>query len=334
MRLNPYTPYSGMYPTYFAGREALINEEKECFMGLRQNRSHKSMIFYGLRGVGKTVLLNVIRDLAERSGMLSEFIELSENGSFKNQISLCAQKFILRMNPIVKDQELAAKALATLKAFQFTYGASSNNSLSVKMNPKIETLDFEYDLSELFIAMGTLARDTGSSICLFIDEIQHLKIDELGALLTTLSQAYQKHLPIILFCAGLPQTISILTKIGSYSESLFAFLEIGSLSDADAKLALIKPAENEGVSYTDEALERILEITENYPYFIQEFASQAWKYIENDMIGIKSVRSAIPDLGAALDSGFFKARFDKTTNRQKLFMADFILQYPLFIVMR
>ena len=320
MRLNPYTPYSGMFPTCFAGREALINEEKNYFMGLRQNCSYKSVIFYGLCGVGKTVLLNYIRDLAEQNGVLSESIEPSENGGFKNQISLCAQKFILRMSPIVKDQGLAAKALSILKAFQFTYGASSESALSIKMNPKIETLDFEYDLSELFIAMGTLARDTGSSICLFIDEIQHLKTDELGALLTALFQVKQMCLPFMLIGTGLPQIKSILGRICPYSESLFIFREISPLSDADAKLALMEPAQNEGVSFSDGALEKILEITGNYPYFIQEFASQAWKYIENDTIGIKSVRSAIPDFEAALDSGFFKVRFDKATNRQKLFM--------------
>mgnify|MGYP003435099571 FL=1 len=92
------------------------------------------------------------------------------------------------------------------------------------------------------------------------------------------------------------------------------------MSDADAKLALMEPAKNEGVSFSDGAIEKILEITGNYPYFIQEFASQVWKYIENDTIGIKSVRSAIPDFEAALDSGFFKVGFDKATNRQKLFM--------------
>jgi len=160
------------------------------------------------------------------------------------------------MSPIVKDQVLAAKALSTLKAFQFTYGA--NNGNPVQMNPNIEafneiagTGDFENDITELFLAMGALARERGKSISLFVDEMQCLKADELCALLTALSQAYQKHLPIIMFGAGLPQTINILTKICSYSESLFAFREIGPLSDSDAKLALIKPTENEGVSYTD-----------------------------------------------------------------------------------
>jgi hypothetical protein len=190
----------------------------------------------------------------------------------------------------------------------------------VKTNPKNETLDFEHDLSELFIAMGTLARDTNSSICLFIDEIQHLKTDELGALLTALSQVKQKCLPFMLIGTGLQQIKSILGRICSHYESLFIFREIGPLSDADAKLALMEPAKNEGVSFSDGAIEKILEITGNYPYFIQEFASQVWKYIENDTIGIKSVRSAIPDFEAALDSGFFKVGFEKATNRQKLFM--------------
>jgi DNA polymerase III delta prime subunit len=325
MRINPYTPISGMFPTYLAGREAMLDEAKEDLTNLQRNFPQQSVIYYGLRGVGKTVLLSLIMELACNNDILTDYINIAENGGFKNRMSLCAQKFIVSMSPIVKDQVLAVKALSTLKAFQFTYGA--NNGNPVQANPNIETFnkisgigDFENDLTDLFLAMGTLAREHGKSICVFVDEMQCLKTDELGALLAALFQAYQKHLPIILFGAGLPQTINTFTKIPSHSESLFAFREIGSLSDTDAKLALIKPAENEGVAYTDEALERILEITGNYPYFIQEFATQAWKHIENDTIDLKAAESAIPDFEAALDSGFFTVRFDKASNKQKLFM--------------
>ena len=153
MRLNPYTPISGMFPTYLAGREAMLNDVKEDLTRLQRNSSQQSVIYYGLRGVGKTVLLNLITDFSRNNDILTDYIDIDENGSFKNRISLCAQKFIVIMSPIVKDRVLAAKALSTLKAFQFTYGT---NGIPVHMNPNIETFheisdtsDFENDTVDL-----------------------------------------------------------------------------------------------------------------------------------------------------------------------------------------
>jgi hypothetical protein len=168
--------------------------------------------------------------------------------------------------------------------------------------------------------MGSLAKNSESSVCLFIDEIQYLKDDEFEALITAIHRVNQKGLPVTLFAAGLPKVAKIAGDIKSYAERLFNFISIGSLEPKAAKLALVEPAKKIGVTFTDEAIREILNITEGYPYFLQEYGKQVWAFIKNKNIDITSVQEAYPVFEKSLDDSFFKVRYDRAAPKEKEFM--------------
>ncbi|QAT43286.1 ATP-binding protein [Aminipila luticellarii] len=331
MYLNPYTPGAGLVPGYLAGRESTLNEAKEILAYLSKGKPTRSVIYYGLRGVGKTVLLNRIEYYAdENDDILYEHIEVSENGSFKSAISLHCQKLIRQMSSVASAKELAKKALSVLKAFSITY-SNDGTDITLSLHDDIEaavgisdTGNFQNDLTELFISMGMLASKNERAICLFLDEIQYMKDDEFEALIGAIHRVNQKAFPVMLFGAGLPKVTKLAGDIKSYAERLFQFVEIGSLGREAARAALIEPAKEEGVSFESKAVAEILKQTEGYPYFIQEYGKQVWEYIENGVITLASVKAAQTDFIFSLDKSFFKVRFDRATPREKEFMVAMV----------
>lgn len=328
MYLNPYTPGAGLVPEYLAGRDDTLNASKEILAYLSKGKPTRSIIYYGLRGVGKTVLLNSIEQYADDiSDILYEHIEISENGSFKSSISLHCQKLIRQMSAVESVKEMAAKALAVLKAFSITY-SSGESQVTLTMNQEIkpaigvsDTGNFQNDLTELFVSMGNLASKSERGVCLFIDEIQYMKDDEFEALIAAIHRVNQKGLPVLIFGAGLPKITKIAGDVKSYAERLFEFVEIGSLEEEDAIDALVKPAIGEGVKFQDKAVNKILKITGGYPYFIQEYGKQVWEYIDdNGIITLDSVIKARDSFNASLDRSFFKVRYDRATAKEKEFM--------------
>ena len=244
MILNPYTPGAGLVPHYLAGRDKTIEEAKEVIAYVAHGYPARSIVYYGLRGVGKTVLLNKIEDIAEENDVLYEHIEVSERSSFKIAISLHIQKLIKQMSIKERTKNYVQKALSVLKAFKITY--SPEGEVSIGLNEDVvaaigvsDTGNFANDLTELFVSMGTLAKSSESSICLFIDEIQYLKDDEFEALITAVHRVNQKGLPVTLLAAGLPKVVKIAGDIKSYAERLFSFISIGSLENDAAELALV-----------------------------------------------------------------------------------------------
>ncbi|MEN6385171.1 MAG: ATP-binding protein, partial [Phycisphaerales bacterium] len=183
-----------------------------------------------------------------------------------------------------------------------------------------DTGNFVNVLTELFVSMGTLAKNSESSVCLFIDEMQFLKDDEFEALITALHRVNQKGLPVTLFAAGLPKIAKIAGDIKSYAERLFSFVSIDSLTQEAAKLALVEPAKKVGVTFTEKAIDEILRITEGYPYFLQEYGKQVWNFINDKEIDITAVKAAYPIFEKSLDDSFFKIRYDRATPREKEFM--------------
>jgi len=329
MIINPYTPGAGLVPNYLAGRDNTIEEAKEVISYVAHGYPTRSIVYYGLRGVGKTVLLNKIEDIAEEKDVLYEHIEVSERSSFKISISLHIQKLIKQMSVKEKGKGYVQKAMSILKAFKITY--SPEGEVSIGLNEDVDaaigisdTGNFSNDLTELFVSMGTLAKNSGSSVCLFIDEIQNLKDDEFEALITAVHRVNQKGLPVTLFAAGLPKVAKLAGDIKSYAERLFNFISIGSLERDAAKLAIVEPAKKIGVNFTDEAIDEILRITEGYPYFLQEYGKQVWAFIRDKNIDITSVQDAYPVFEKSLDESFFKVRYDRATPKEKEFMLAMI----------
>ncbi|SMD04023.1 ATP-binding protein [Sporomusa malonica] len=325
MIINPYTPGAGLVPNYLAGRDDTIEEAKEFISYVAHGYPTRSIVYYGLRGVGKTVLLNKIEDIAEENNVLYEHIEVSERSSFKIAISLHIQKLIKQMSVKEKAKSYVQKAMSVLKAFKITYSPEGEVSIGLQEDVVAavgvsDTGNFTNDLTELFVSMGTLAKNSESSVCLFIDEIQYLKDNEFEALITALHRVNQKGLPVTLFAAGLPKVTKIAGDIKSYAERLFRFISIGSLEPEAAKLALVEPAKKIGVTFTAEAIDEILRITEGYPYFLQEYGKQVWAFIKNENIDITSVREAYPSFEKSLDDSFFKVRYDRATPKEKEFM--------------
>jgi len=327
MLLNPYTPGAGVPPKYLAGRDATILEAEEALFYVENGDFARSIVYYGLRGVGKTVLLNKIEDMADDKNIRYEHLEITERGSFKSNISLHVLKLIQQMSVKEKTKGYFSKALSVLKAFSLRY--SPDGEFSLSMDSEVtsatgisDTGNFENDLTELFVSLGTLAQKQECGVALFIDEIQYMKDDEFEALIAAIHRVNQKALPLIIFAAGLPKIAKIAGDIKSYAERLFKFVSIGSLDPDAGKLALEEPAKKWGVSYSDDAIEKILRVTECYPYFLQEYGNQVWAKVSEDKLLIDStmVDEVYPNFEKSLDESFFKVRHDRATPRELDFM--------------
>lgn len=322
---NPYTPGAGLVPSYLAGRDDTISEAREVIVSVAHGFPTRSIVYYGLRGVGKTVLLNKIEEIADENRVLYEHIEVSERSSFKISISFHIQKLIRQLSTKEQAKFYLDKALSILKAFQITYSPEGDVSLGLKDDIDAavgvsDTGNFQNDLTELFVSLGTLAQKNENAVCLFIDEIQYLKDDEFEALIAAIHRVNQKGLPVTLFSAGLPKVAKIAGDIKSYAERLFSFISISSLTPEAAKLALTEPAKRLAVAYTEEAINEIIKITDGYPYFLQEYGRQVWAFIKDNVIDITSVRAAYPIFEKNLDDSFLKVRYDRATPKEKEFM--------------
>jgi len=326
MLLNPYTPGAGVPPRYLAGRDDTMKSAEEALDYISHGYFARSVVYYGLRGVGKTVLLNHIENMAEERNIHFEQIEIAERDSFKSNISLHILKLIRQMSIKSKMKQYVDKALSVLKAFSIKY--SPEGDVSVGIDPEIitaigvsDTGNFQNDLTELLVALGTIAQKEECGVALFIDEIQYLKDEEFEALIAAIHRVNQKALPLIVFAAGLPKIAKIAGDVKSYAERLFQFVSIGSLSYEAGKLALTEPARKWNVDYTEKAIEQILELTECYPYFLQEYGKQVWgQLVEERTIDEKMVEAAYTDFEKSLDESFFKVRHDRATPRELEFM--------------
>ena len=322
---NPYTPGAGFPPSYLAGRDEVINDAEQTIMYVQKGIVQRSKIYYGLRGVGKTVLLNRIEEYADDNWVMYEHIEVSEDDTFKAIMATAIQKLITQMSLKAEIKQLATKAASVLKAFQlkYTQGDVEYSFNLGNVNPAYGTADtgqFENDLKEIMVQVGMLAKKTDNMICFFIDEVQYLKQEELTALLTALHRINQKQLPILVFAAGLPKIAKLAGDSKSYAERLFEYVEIGSLEYADAKKALVEPAMNQDVTFTQEAIDYIVKVTEGYPYFIQEYGKQVWKVMHDKEINLECAKKAESAFLVNLDESFFKVRYDRATKMEKDFM--------------
>lgn len=325
---NPYRPGAGMAPAYLAGRENTIEAAQKILTALQAGYAARSVVYYGLRGVGKTVLLNHIETMAEERDIPSEYMEIAEReDTLQKQVALHVYKLIYKLSWKKKWEAHAKRALSILKAFSLKYSQDAL-SMEIKMDAAFgiaDTGNLSNDMTELFLALGSVAQKEDKGAILFIDEIQYMKENEFEALMEALHRVNQKGYPLAIFAAGLPKIAKIAGDVKSYAERLFDFVEIGSLSAEAAALALIEPARKFSVHYDEDAVQEILTVTQGYPYFLQEYGKWVWDEPRegNNIVG-KTVRAAYPKFEQSLDRAFFKVRHDRATPREIEFMTAMV----------
>ena len=321
---NPFAPGAGSQPPELAGRDELRETVRVAIERVRRGLSTKSIVMIGLRGVGKTVLLDRMRDDAEEGGIHTMRVEAPENRSLPALLAPQLRQALLRLSRNEKAKDLANRALRGLagfaKSLKFKY---KDIEVGFDFDPEpglADNGDLEGDLQTLLEAVGLAAQKAETALGMFTDEMQYVREDELAALITALHRAAQRRLPVVLMGAGLPHLRGRMGRAKSYAERLFDFPEIGALDAIAARIAVTRPTEALGVAIEGDALSRIIEETQGYPYFLQEWGKHAWNTAPESPIRREDVDKAAVGAIAALDEGFFRVRFDRLTPAEKRYL--------------
>lgn len=323
-RKNPYAPGAGTPPVELAGRGELIERAAVALDRIRDRKAARSFIFYGLRGVGKTVLLNKVRQDAEGRGFSCVWVEAPEDRSLPGILAPALRAALIKLSAGEAARANLEKALSALSSFIGAMKVKYNDvEVALDYKPRKGTADsgdLETDLTDLIAAIGEAALEHRTAVVLFIDELQYVAENQLAALITALHRAGQNQLPITMVAAGLPQLLGQTGRAKSYAERLFEFVLVDVLDDAAARDALCVPAEKEGARYADAAVRTILLHTKGYPYFLQEWGKHSWDITATSPIKDEDVRKATVAALAALDNSFFRVRFDRLTPAEKKYM--------------
>ena len=318
---NPYRPGAGVMPMYLAGRDEDIESMKQLFYAVKMNIPTQSVIFSGLRGVGKTVLINRIQAIAEEQDIFCSHIEVEGRDDFITQVASCAQTFLRRVTAKEKFKHLIQKPLDAIKAMVVSFDPNDNTfSLSLQEKELYQSVNLTQSLTEVFTTIGETAYKTETPICFFIDEIQCMKPMELGSLIAALHRTNQLGYPVVVVAAGLPKIYKMLSDEKSYSERLFIYKEIGSLTEQQSRNAIEIPAKMLGVSYSKEAVDKIASITKGYPFFIQQMCQIVYKNLEGKEIKEQDVSDNVSEFFQILDDGFFKVRYERCAESDKKFI--------------
>lgn len=318
---NPYAPGAGTQPPELAGRDELREKIRIAIERTRIGRQAKSQMMIGLRGVGKTVLLDRMRLDAEATGIHTLRMEAPENRSLPGLLAPQLRQALLKLSRNAQAKELATRALRALAGFAKVLKVKYNDlEVGIDFEPEqglADNGDLESDLQDLLEATGEAALKAQTALILFIDELQYVAEDELGALIMAMHRLAQRNLPVLLVAAGLPQLPGRLGKAKSYAERLFDFPFIGPLNPDESRAALVNPAEKEGATYNEDAVQFILRETEGYPYFLQEWGKHAWDAAPSSPVTLADAELASITAVAALDASFFHVRFDRLTPKEK-----------------
>lgn len=319
---NPYTPGAGSQPPALTGRDAQIASFKVMLERLRIGRSEKSLMLIGLRGVGKTVLLNKFRNLAESAGFQTGQTEVTHETDFKATIARLARSIILSLDVKERVRDAAWRAAGVLKAFTVKTPEGYELGINVEaLRGKADSGIFSEDLTDLFIALGEAAKERGSGAIFLLDEVQFLTKEDFEALISSAHQVMQKSLPLAVVGAGLPQLPKLAGEAKSYAERLFNFPLLGRLSPEDAKTAIEQPAYKQGIDYDTAATLAIIKFTQGYPYFLQEYGTHVWNISTGPRITLRDVATAKSNVLAQLDENFFRVRIDRATPAEKQYLA-------------
>lgn len=321
---NPYSPGAGSPPPELVGRDPILEQARILIGRIKNKRSEKSMLLTGLRGVGKTVLLNEIDRMAKESGCQTISIEAHENKALGPMIAPYLRSLLFDLDRMAGVRDKVKRGLAVLRSFIGALQLTIHDvTFGLDIEPERGTADsgdLEIDLPNLFIAIGEAAEDRKCVIVILIDEIQYFNRIELGALIMAMHKVQQRQLPIVLFGAGLPILPGLAGASKSYAERLFSFPDIGALSEVDTAKALREPAQAQGVTFESSALKEIYRLTKGYPYFLQEWGYQAWNHAVTSPITLQIVQNTTETVISRLDANFFRVRFDRLTPSEKHFL--------------
>jgi hypothetical protein len=321
---NPFAPGAGTPPPELAGRDELRETIRIAIERTRRGLPTKSILMVGLRGVGKTVLLDRMLSDAEGSGVQTIRIEAPESKSLPAILAPQLRQALLKLSRNEKAKDLAKRALRGLAGFAKALKVKYQDiEVGFDFDPEpglADNGDLEHDLQALLEVVGAATKSAGTALAIFIDELQYVGEDELAALITALHRASQRQLPIVLVGAGLPQLRGQMGRAKSYAERLFDFPMIGALPESAARQAIEKPVREQGVDIDEAALMEIVERTQRYPYFLQEWGKHAWDVAAVSPISRADVKNASATAIAALDESFFRVRFDRLTPLEKKYL--------------
>lgn len=327
---NPFSPGAGSPPPELAGRTPILERARIALGRIKIGKSEKSFLLVGLRGVGKTVLLNEIQKLAEANDYKSVFVEAHENKSLAALLLPPLRQILFALDRMASVSQKVKRGLRVLKSFFNGVKVKVHDiELSLDVDPETgsaDSGDLEADLPVLLEAVAEAASDRKTAVSIIIDELQYLSENELSALIMAIHKISQKQLPLILVGAGLPQLVGLSGQSKSYAERLFDFPKVGPLERSDAIDALQEPMKEQKTKFSEDAIEEILKRTKGYPYFIQEWGYQSWNLASSSPIDIKTVKKATDISIQRLDESFFRVRFDRLTKREKEYLralADF-----------
>ena len=321
---NPFSPGAGAPPPELVGRGEILETARINLLRVQQGKPERSLLLTGLRGVGKTVLLNKIGGIAADNDCLRISLEALESKPFIESLvpGLRSVLISLSLKEGVKDS--VEKAISVFKSFvgsmkvkfgDFEFGVDIPPTKGIADSGKIEL-----DLPDLFVAAATCAKNKGTSIVLLIDELQYLSKEDLSALILAMHKIQQEQLPFFLVGAGLPSLPGLAGEAKSYAERLFLYPKIGPLGREETKRALQNPVRALGVTFTEDALEKIYLKTQGYPYFVQEWGSLSWRIAAQTPISVEVVNTVNEVVTPKLDESFFRVRFDRLTNSEKTYL--------------
>ncbi|MEQ8849253.1 ATP-binding protein [Botrimarina sp.] len=318
---NPYSPGAGAPPRELVGRDPILQQAEVLLHRVKQGRPEKSLLLTGLRGVGKTVLLNEIARRAVPIGYQTAEIEATESRSLAESIAPALRKLLFTLDRLEGAGNAVRRGMAVLKSFLDGFRVEVGEvTVGLDIDPEkgsADSGDLEADLPELIVAVAQAAASRGQAVAVLIDEVQYFNSTELSSLIMAMHKVQQRQLPLVLIGAGLPILPGLAGESKSYAERLFGFPDIGALNQAEAAAALRGPAESEGVGFEDRALEEVFRVTNGYPYFVQEWGYQAWNTAECEPISVAVIKASTHTAIERLDQNFFRVRFDRCTNGEK-----------------
>lgn len=320
---NPFAPGAGTQPPELVGRADIIDRARLTLERVRRGRHEKSFLIVGLRGVGKTVVLNRILDNAHDLGMKTIQMEALEDRNLVSLLVPRLRQVLLSLDRGANIDAKVKKALRVLASFARVTATVEGVEFGLSIDPEAgtaDTGDLELDLPDLLEAVGQAARSRETTIALIIDELQYASEAEMSALIMGLHRISQRNLPFVLIGGGLPQLVALAGRSKSYAERLFDYPRLERLSDDHASAALRKPVEREGAEIDEDALAAIVAQTQGYPYFLQEWGYQAWNHASGNRIVLAGVPEVTRLALRRLDESFFRVRFDRLTPVEQKYM--------------
>jgi hypothetical protein len=319
---NPYVPTAGAPPAVLVGREPLIGAFRTTLLRVKNGRAEQSVIPYGLRGVGKTVLLNSFIADAKAAGYIVAYLEADDERTFLHKLAIELQSILFSLDTPARVNEFAKRAMRVFKSFTVRLGFDGL-SASIGVEPERglgDSGDLQIDLTSLLVSIGEAARAQETAVLIAVDEAQYLSHEELAAVIMAMHRINQLSMPVLFVATGLPQILARLGEAKSYAERLFNFCPIGALSERDAREAIVAPAKKEGVRYAGDAVRRLIAVSGGYPFFVQLFAYDVWNAAPNSPITVEVVNSVEPATLSKLDNGFFSVRYRRCSPRERYYL--------------